>query len=84
MKFAFITTAIDILRPNASYELSGDMIASWNDPRPQPLETEIEEVLNQLELFDNSNYLTVMTENGETVSVDKEKFFKDLGSTISS
>lgn len=84
MKFTGIDIALNILCPLATYEVSGNRITSWNDPRPQPTEESISLVLEGLQQFENQQVIEVVDENGNTSIVDKSKFFEDYLSKISS
>lgn len=48
-----IETAIDFLRPNATYELK-DGIIDWKDSRPCPSVNEINETLRKMKSFEDS------------------------------
>ena len=40
-----INTAMELLRPNAKWEISNREITRWEDPRPQPTWDEIDDVM---------------------------------------
>lgn len=84
MEFSGFDIALNILCPLASYEMASDKIVSWNDPRPQPTEEEIEAVMSGLRIFESQPNITVVDEFGNSASVDKSKFFEDYLSKISS
>lgn len=47
-------TAISLLRPGASYQLSGPNFTIWDDPRPIPSWDEIEETMYKIKSFEDS------------------------------
>ena len=49
-----INNAINLLRPNAKYVLSGLNFIQWNDPRPIPSYDEICETIKKIQDFEES------------------------------
>ena len=49
-----INTAMELLRPNAKWEISNREITRWEDPRPQPTWDEIDDVMAKILQFEES------------------------------
>ena len=79
-KFAAIDIAMQMLRPGATFEISNTEIVRWDDERPQPTTEEIQQMIQNIKNFEDAQSLLVLTESGETVQVDSEKF---IGALIS-
>ena len=77
-KFAAIDIAMQMLRPGATFEISNTDIVRWDDDRPQPTTEEIQEMIQNIKNFEDAQSLLVLTETGETVQVDSEKFLGAL------
>jgi hypothetical protein len=56
-RFAAIDVAMQILRPNATFELYGDKIAKWDDPRPQPTSEEILGMIEAIKKFEDQKIM---------------------------
>jgi hypothetical protein len=81
LKFSGVDTAMQILRPNATYEVAGLEIVQWNDPRPKPTTDELTAMIDAIAEFEKQNIMYVTTENlDEMVAVDSQEFLKELDS----
>ncbi len=49
-----INTAMELLRPNAKWEISNRMITRWDDPRPMPTWEEIDATMEKIKAFEDS------------------------------
>jgi hypothetical protein len=49
-----LDSAIELIRPDASYELTQNGFEVWNDPRPQPTMEELKEVQKKTREFEES------------------------------
>ena len=49
-----INTAMELLRPNAKWEISNRMITRWDDPRPIPSWEEIDATMEKIKAFEES------------------------------
>jgi hypothetical protein len=49
-----INTAVNLLRPGASWEITNDHFSRWNDPRPCPTMEEIKETMEKIKAFEDS------------------------------
>lgn len=75
-RFAGIDVAMQILRPGATFEISGVSIVNWNDPRPQPTSEEILNMVEQIKKFEEQQVLYVTVDGTEQmVAVDSRDFF---------
>jgi hypothetical protein len=81
LKFSGIDTAMQILRPNATYEVAGLEIVQWNDSRPKPTTEELVAMIEAIKEFEKQNIIYVTTENSEDmVAVNSQEFLKELDS----
>ena len=53
-KWVAIDIAIQLLRPGAKYTLTNTTFTEWDDPRPCPTWTEIEDTLQKIRDFEDS------------------------------
>ncbi len=49
-----IETAMHLLRPKASWEISNRVFTRWDDPRPCPTWEEVEETIEKIKAFEDS------------------------------
>ena len=49
-----INTAVNLLRPGASWEITNDHFSRWNDPRPCPTMEEVKETMEKIKAFEDS------------------------------
>jgi hypothetical protein len=81
--FTGIDIAMQILRPGATYEISGLEIIKWDDPRPQPTVEELVEMISSIKKFEDNNVMLVVNENNETIETDAQEFMKEYFKQIS-
>jgi hypothetical protein len=75
-RFAGIDVAMQILRPGATFEISGLTITNWDDPRPKPTTEEIVEMVESIKKFEEAKIISVFDGN-ESNEVSIDKFFED-------
>jgi hypothetical protein len=49
-----IETAMQMLRPNARWEITNSVITKWEDYREKPTWEEIQETMNKIKAFEDS------------------------------
>jgi hypothetical protein len=49
-----INTAVNMLRPGASWEITNDHFSRWNDPRSCPTMEEVKETMEKIKAFEDS------------------------------
>jgi hypothetical protein len=49
-----VNTAIELLRPNAKWQLTNNEFTLWEDERPCPTWKEVEETLEKIKNFEDS------------------------------
>lgn len=49
-----VDTAMQLLRPNARYEISNSVITKWEDYREKPTWKEIQETMDKIKEFEDS------------------------------
>jgi hypothetical protein len=49
-----IDTAMQLLRPNAKWQISNRDITEWDDPRPMPTWEEIDATMKKIKAFEES------------------------------
>jgi hypothetical protein len=49
-----IDTAMQLLRPNAKWQISNQDITEWEDPRPCPTWEELEATMEKIKAFEDS------------------------------
>ena len=49
-----IDTAMHLLRPGATWEISNTMFTRWEDPRPCPTWEEVQETMEKIKQFEDS------------------------------
>ena len=54
LRFYGIDTAMTMLRPNAKWEITNNVITRWDDPRPKPSMEEIYWVMEKIKEFEES------------------------------
>ena len=80
-RFAAIDVVMQILRPNATFELYGDRIAKWDDPRPQPTTEEIYSMLEAIRKFENQKIMYITKEGSEEMLEVPCQDFSELENT---
>lgn len=63
-----IDTAMQLLRPNAKWEISNRNITIWEDDRPCPTWKEIDETMEKIKSFEDSIKTIWTTEQIEKLS----------------
>ena len=53
-QFYGIEAAVQLLRPNAKWEITNDVFTQWDDPRPCPSMQEVFWVMDKIKEFENS------------------------------
>ena len=53
-RFFGIDVAMQLLRPNAKWEISNNVFTRWDDPRPCPSIEEVHWVMNKIKEFEES------------------------------
>jgi hypothetical protein len=71
-----IDIAMQLLRPNAKWEISGTVFTHWNDPRPCPSWAEVQWVMDKIREFEDSIPTLWLPEQLEKMKVDSEEFDK--------
>lgn len=82
-RFAGIDTAMQILRPNASYEMNGLEIVNWNDERPQPTLDELLSMIAAIKNFEDQQVMYVVNQNDEINEVNIQEFMENHSNKIS-
>ena len=49
-----VDTAMELLRPNAKWEITNSHISRWDDPRPCPTWEQIKETMDKIQAFEDS------------------------------
>ena len=80
-QFAGIDVAMQILRPNATFELYGDRIAKWDDPRPQPSSEEILGMLEAIRNFEDQKIMYITKEGSDEMYEVPCQDFREAFST---
>lgn len=75
-RFAGIDTAMQILRPGATFEISGLTIVNWDDPRPKPTTEELVEMIEKIKQFESKETIEIYDGN-DSKEVSIEKFFEE-------
>lgn len=67
MKYRFygFDVAMQMLRPDATFEAYNGKITRWNDPRPCPTQAEIYETMEKIKAFEQSIPTIWLTEPQE-------------------
>jgi hypothetical protein len=53
-RFFGIDVAMQLLRPNAKWEISNNVFTRWDDPRPCPSIEEVHWVMNKIKEFEDA------------------------------
>lgn len=77
-RFASVSTAIQLLRPGASWEMNNLTITNWNDPRPCPSWEEISETVDKIKKFEESINTIWLEDEYEKMLEDYKKFAQYL------
>jgi hypothetical protein len=49
-----VDSAMELLRPNAKWEITNTRITRWDDPRPCPTWEQIQETMEKIKSFEDS------------------------------
>lgn len=71
-----IDTAMQLLRPNAKWEISNGVFTRWEDPRPCPSIEEVYWVMDKIREFEDSIPTVWLPEQLDKMKVDAEEFEK--------
>ena len=71
-----IDAAMQLLRPNAKWEISNTMFTRWDDPRPCPSWEEVKWVMDKIREFEDSIPTVWLPEQLEKMKNDSEEFDK--------
>ena len=75
---------MQILRPNATYEVSGLEITHWNDERSKPTTAELLAMIDAIEEFEKQKVIYVTKPDSDEMElVNSEEFLKELAKTNS-
>lgn len=77
-RFAAIDVAMQILRPNATFEMYGNRIARWADPRPQPTQEELDGMINAIKKFEDQKIMYITKEGTDEMFEVPCQDFKEL------
>ena len=71
-----IDMAMQLLRPNAKWEISNNMFTRWDDPRPCPSIEEVYWVMDKIKEFEESIPTIWLPEDLAKMKADVEEFEK--------
>jgi hypothetical protein len=81
-QFAGIDVVMQILRPNATFEMYGDRVAKWDDPRPEPSREEILGMLEAIRQFEDQKIMYITKEGtDEMYAVPCQEFNEAFNTT---
>lgn len=73
-----IDTAMHLLRPGASWEISNGKFSRWDDPRPCPTMQEVEECMEKIKQLEDSIDTQWREDQLEKFSNEYKKLSTDL------
>jgi hypothetical protein len=71
-----IDTAMQLLRPNAKWEISNGVFTRWDDPRPCPSIEEVYWVMDQIKEFEENIPTIWLDEDLAKLKAEAEEFEK--------
>lgn len=71
-----IDTAMQLLRPNAKWEISNGVFTRWDDPRPCPSIEEVYWVMDQIKEFEEKIPTIWLDEDLDKLKAEAEEFEK--------
>lgn len=71
-----IDMAMQLLRPNAKWEISNTVFTRWDDPRPCPSWEEVVWVMDKIREFEDSIPTIWLDKDLEKIKSDAEEFEK--------
>jgi hypothetical protein len=77
-RFYGIDVAMQMLRPNAKWEISNNVFTRWDDPRPCPSIEEVYWVMDKIKAFEESIPTIWLPEQLEQQKQEKEELEKAL------
>lgn len=72
-----IDTAMHLLRPGASWEITNSHFSRWEDPRPCPTWDEVVDTMNKIKAFEDSINTVWLPEQIERAG-EQQKLAEDL------
>jgi len=75
-RFYGIDVAMQMLRPNAKWEISNNVFTRWDDPRPCPSMEEVRWVMEKIKEFEDSIPTIWLPKQVEAMGI-KEKEFEE-------
>jgi len=66
-----IDTAVNMLRPGATWEITNDKFTVWEDPRPCPTMEEVWETMEKIKSFEDSINVIWLPEHLEALKNEK-------------
>jgi len=79
MRFYGIDTAMHMLRPNAKWEITNNVITRWDDPRPKPSMEEIYWVMEKIKEFEESIPTIWLDEDWEKITGERRMIEEAIG-----
>lgn len=76
-----IDTAMHLLRPGASWEISNNTFTRWEDPRPCPSIEEVHWVIEKIKEFEDSIPTVYTDEQLEAMGIRDTQIREALGDT---
>jgi hypothetical protein len=73
-RFYGIDVAMQMLRPNAKWEISNNVFTRWDDPRPCPSIEEVYWVMEKIKEFEESIPTIWLPEQLEAMGAKKKEF----------
>lgn len=71
-----IEVAMQLLRPNAKWEISNMEFTKWDDPRPCPTWADVQETMDKIKAFEDSVQTIWLPEDLKKMQVDSDEFDK--------
>jgi hypothetical protein len=68
-----IDTAMHLLRPGASWEISNNYFTRWEDPRPCPSIEEVYETIEKIRQFEDSINTVYLPEQLEQMGIKQQE-----------
>ena len=68
-----IDTAMHLLRPGASWEISNNHFTRWEDPRPCPSIEEVYETIEKIRQFEDSINTVYLPEQLEQMGIKQQE-----------
>lgn len=78
-RFYGIDVAMQMLRPNAKWEISNNVFTRWDDPRPCPSMEEVYWVMDKIKEFEDSIPTIWLPEHLEAKAAEEKELEEALG-----